>query len=221
MYRNKKNTFIQVILEQFFFLLFFVHKKLQKAPKSTIESACGDGGGGGGPGAGHLHKTVISYISSKYRCVKRSRASAAEPISNLLLQKIKTKQNKKPIISRPVWSPASANSYILRRRSVRLELFFTRWVGLIHPCGITAYFLFASFNGDEWNELVIHWNNIKSETGAISAGGGGAGRRFTVIQKKPTKKKKRNGRGQKQTNKKKKDGKGGGATKLCTRLINK
>lgn len=41
MYINK-NTFIQVILEQFFFL--FCTQKLQKAPKSTIESACGDSG---------------------------------------------------------------------------------------------------------------------------------------------------------------------------------
>jgi hypothetical protein len=41
MYINdrKKNTFIQVILEQFF---FFPYTKLQKPPKSTIESACGD-----------------------------------------------------------------------------------------------------------------------------------------------------------------------------------
>lgn len=41
MYINK-NTFIQVILEQVFFL--FCTQKLQKAPKSTIESACGDSG---------------------------------------------------------------------------------------------------------------------------------------------------------------------------------
>lgn len=43
MYINK-NTFIQVILEQFF--SFFCTQKLQKAPKSTIESACGDRGCG-------------------------------------------------------------------------------------------------------------------------------------------------------------------------------
>lgn len=64
-------------------LLFFFTQKLQKAPKSTIESACGDRGRGQPscwPKAGHLHKTVISYSSSKNRCVIHSSALDVVPI---------------------------------------------------------------------------------------------------------------------------------------------
>lgn len=60
-----------------FFFFFFVHKnykKLQKAPLNRPVVTLAAVQLANPPRAGHLHKTVISYISSKYRCVIHSSA---------------------------------------------------------------------------------------------------------------------------------------------------